>query len=153
MTTETETTSNDSRNVRLLRADSLTLAVPEDAVLSVVPWADPTPLPFAPAPVLGIVSIQGRMFTVIDIGLLLGNEVRNQNPRFIVALHGDEQLAMAVDEAYPVAEIIAEASTGDTELNLIQGKTQLGAKEVLLLNVAMLFPSVIRGRERRKRRM
>jgi hypothetical protein len=75
--------------VRTLQIGSKRVGVFEHDVFTVTSWSEPTPLPFAPDAVLGVVAIESRMFTVLD----LGTHQRNQ----IVALRGSEQLALAVD--------------------------------------------------------
>jgi chemotaxis signal transduction protein len=152
VTTEHDSATNERGKLRLLQVDKLTLALRDEEVLTVVEWTEPTPLPFAPASVLGVVSVQGRMFTVLDLGLLLDNEATEQEHRFIAALRGDEQLALAVADSKSVG-IRTEKITPDTVSSLIRGKIQLDNQEVSLLNVDMLFAVAIRGRERRRRRL
>ena len=115
--------------------------------MSVAQWIEPTPLPFAPESVLGIVSIQGRMFTVIDLGRLTQQPVTEPS-EFIVALRGDEQLALAVSEATEVADLPVEQNVNSKLLRPTLGPNN---REVSLLNKNMLFASVLRGRERRQR--
>jgi len=140
-------------NVKLLGVNAITLGVLEEQVLTSIEWTDPTPLPFGPASVCGVVSIQGRMFTVVDVGLILGSQTGIQEPRFIVALRGDEQLALAVTEANDIVEIDPKEITPEAESTLVRGKIQLDGKEISLLDIDALFAGVIRGRERRKRRL
>ena len=152
MTTEHDISTSGRRKLRLLQVDKQTLALRDEEVLTVVEWTEPTPLPFAPASVLGIVSVQGRMFTVLDLGLLMDNEATEQEQRFIIALRGDEQLALAVTDSKSV-ETRTEEITLDSVSSLVRGKIQLDGQEVSLLNVDTLFAVAIRGRERRRRRM
>ena len=152
MTTEHDTSTNERGKLRLLLVDKLTLALRDEEVLTVVEWSEPTPLPFAPASVLGVVSVQGRMFTVLDLGLLLDNEATEQEHRFIVALRGDEQLALAVADSKTVETRTSEI-TMDSVASLVRGKIQLDGLEVSLLNIDRLFAVAIRGRERRRRRL
>jgi len=152
VTTEHDISTSGRRKLRLLQVDKQTLALRDEEVLTVVEWTEPTPLPFAPASVLGIVSVQGRMFTVLDLGLLMDNEATEQKQRFIVALRGDEQLALAVTDSKSV-ETRTEEITLDSVSSLVRGKIQLDGQEVSLLNVDTLFAVAIRGRERRRRRL
>lgn len=99
------------------------MAVFEDDVLTVSDWTEPAPLPFAPASVLGVVAIEGRMFTVLDLG-------REANAQ-IVAFRGNEQLALAVDAANEVTQQVDE--------------------ELQVLNPRSLFATVMKGKERRRR--
>jgi len=153
VTTESQFQANTVSRIRLLRVNSITVGVPEDQVLTVTEWYEPTPLPFAPKSVFGVASIQGRMFTVVDVGLILDLETSLQGDRTIVALHGDEQLALAVNSANDSIEIDESQVTSKGESTLIRGRVQLEGKDVLILDVEALFAGVIRGKERRRRRL
>ena len=153
MTTETHILEDESWTVTLLNVNSQTVAVPTEDILTVSDWIDPTPLPFGPATVFGIVSIQGRMFTVVNLGLVFDEDAAADHPRQIVALNGDEQLAIAVDSANEVVEFKTAQIIRQTESALIRGKVHVNGREVSLLDVNALFAGVIRGRERRKRRL
>jgi purine-binding chemotaxis protein CheW len=135
-----------------MRVESLTLGVPDEMILEISYWTEPAPLPFAPPSVLGIVSLQGRMFTVVDAAVLLARKAATQN-RSIVALRGDEQLALAVDESLEVISINPDDVVNETDRELIQGTLRLNGKQVLLLDIDSLFAGIIRGRERRRRRL
>ena len=121
-------------------------------ILEISDWTEPAPLPFAPPSVLGIVSLQGRMFTVVDAAVLLARKAATQG-RSIVALRGDEQLALAVDESLEVISINPDDVVNETNRELIQGTLRLNGKQVLLLDIDSLFAGIIRGRERRRRRL
>ena len=128
-------------------------AVYTDEVMSIVDWREPAALPHAPAAVLGVVSIQGRMLTVLDLLHLLEQPRLAPGPSQILALRGDEQLALAIDGA---AEAIVAGA--DLEANpaangkLICRVLQHDGDEISILNVKELFASAIHGRERRRRR-
>jgi len=117
---------NEVRQRRTLHIGSKRVGVFEDDVFTVAQWREPAPLPFAPDAVLGIVAIESRMFTVLDIATQLG--AGPMAPRAqIVALRGREQLALAVDHS-----------------ELAQGNVEL-------LDVSTLFATVMKGQERRRR--
>jgi chemotaxis signal transduction protein len=138
--------------IRLLQVGTLTVGLREDEVLKVIDWTTPTPLPFAPNTVLGIVSAQGRMFTVIDLRVLLDSEAQQKSSKQIVALRGAEQLAVAVDDSNSVIEA-AETNNNDGASDLFAGSVKVDGRQVLLMNPNTLFAEVIRGRERRRRRL
>jgi len=152
VTTGSDNLSEDIRSLRLLRVESLTLGVPDEMILAISDWTEPAPLPFAPPSVLGIVSMHGRMFTVVDVAALLARKAATQS-RSIVALRGDEQLALAVDEPLEVVSVKPDEVVNETETDLIQGTIRLNGEQVLLLDVDSLFAGIIRGRERRRRRL
>ena len=125
------------RRLLSFRVGSRLLAVDESKVATVANWRQPTPLPHAPPAVMGIVSLQGRMLTVLDLRRLTGQESRdNGNPQYVIGLRGDEQLALAVEAVEGTIELPGDGN--DTEVEVI--------------NVTALFSTAIQGRERRQRR-
>ena len=76
-----------------------------------------------------------------------------ENPKFIMALRGDEQLAMAANNADQIVESDVEDRTQESNSNLVRGTFGVNGKTASLLEVENLFAGVIRGRERRRRRL
>ena len=125
------------QRVLSFRVGSRLYGVDESKVATVANWRQPTPLPHAPPAVMGIVSLQGRMLTVLDLRRLAGGEsTDNTTPQHVIALRGDEQLALAVDTVEGSIE-----SPNDTD-----------GSQVEVINVSALFSLAIQGRERRQRR-
>ncbi|HKP48141.1 MAG TPA: chemotaxis protein CheW [Pyrinomonadaceae bacterium] len=125
--------------------------VATDHVMTIAGWREPAALPHAPAPVLGVVSIQGRMLTVLDLAKLFGAEDKT-NSTHILALRGDEQLALAITEPGEVTELSAAEKPNGTEHNLVARVITKDDVEIRILNVKELFGTAIHGRERRRRR-
>lgn len=119
-------TVNEGRQLRTLHIGSKRVGIFEDDVFTVAPWREPTPLPLAPDAVLGIVALESRMFTLLDIAKHLGTGPIGPRAQ-IVALRGPEQLALAVDDS--------ELVKSDAEL----------------LDLSTLFSTVMKGQERRRR--
>ncbi len=145
--------NNPRRTLQVFRIGSQRLAIFGDEIAIVVPWRQPTPLPQAPPSVLGVVSIQGRMLTVIDPALLV--DENGEHPReHILALRGDEQLGLALEQKPEAFEVAATElpSTAGAVGKLVFGIIQRGLESVSVLNVKELFPTAMRGRERRRRR-
>ena len=153
---ESEPSCEEStRRVLILRVASLRLGVFEDEIATVAEWRKPTPLPHAPAAVLGVVSIQGRMLTVMDPWVLLGETKSSAaySPTHIVALHGDEQLALATECAEETVEISKDDIQAPAQkTTAVFGLVRQGDQEIYVLQVKELFPAAIKGRERRRRR-
>ena len=125
------------QRVLSFRVGSRLYGVDESKVATVANWRQPTPLPHAPPAVMGIVSLQGRMLTVLDLRRLAGGDsTDNTTPQHVIALRGDEQLALAVDTVEGSIE-----SPNDTD-----------GSQVEVINVSALFSLAIQGRERRQRR-
>lgn len=140
------------RKVQLIRIGSLQFGVFENEIAGIANWREPTPLPNAPDSVMGVVSIQGRMLTVLDFRTLSGFS-SDGSPKHILALRGDEQLALAIDTAGKTIEI-GDANIRnkqDTE-RFVLGVFDHDGTEISIMNVKELFPTAIQGRERRRRR-
>ena len=99
-----------SRLLQTFSVGSDLFAVLTDEVMTLAEWREPAVLPQAPASVLGVVSIQGRMLTVLNLSQLL--EKQHAGPRsHILALNGDEQqyVALSVTIAQPVRYVLLRA--------------------------------------------
>ena len=139
--------------VQLFRAGSFHFGVFENEIATIAEWRDPTPLPHAPESVLGVVSIQGRMLTVLDVSILAGGESVAAY-RHIIALRGDEHLALAasnLEEIIERASFNSEDKTEPAARFVIETLTHAGV-EAKILDVTELFPAALQGRERRRRR-
>jgi purine-binding chemotaxis protein CheW len=144
------------RKLRLFRAGSRQFGIFVDEIATVAEWREPTPLPHAPKSVLGVVSLQGRMLTVLDLTALTNGQTASskRSHQHIVSLRGDEQLALAVGalgETIEIAEGDLESGREATG-SLIAGVINHNSAEINVLNLKQLFSSAIQGRERRRRR-
>ncbi len=138
-----------SDKLQTFRIGSREFAIQQSEIATVADWRKPTPLPHAPPVVMGVVSLQGRMLTVLDIGKLIhGEDYVNGTPHHVIALRGDEQLALAVDSIG--GEI--ETSVQGNDSGVTSGVIDHDGQQVEVINVRALFPLAIQGRERRHRR-
>jgi purine-binding chemotaxis protein CheW len=144
---------NIAKTLQTFRVGTQQFAVRESEIATVVDWRTPTPLPHAPVAVMGVVSLQGRMLTVLDIGKLIeGEDTTESTPQHIIALRGDEQLALAVkgiDGVIEASEELVERKSNDSGLTL--GVLNHQGQRIEIVNVKGLFPLTIQGRERRQR--
>jgi chemotaxis signal transduction protein len=145
---------NNSISFRLIGIDTINVAVPEDHITTVVDWTEPTQLPFGPRAILGVICVQGRMFTVLDLVRLLRPETEAvTTARLIVALRGDEQLALAVDTAETIDVPLTNIRSADQNTTgLFRESLMHAGRDWQILNVDELFNSLAQGRERRRRR-
>lgn len=143
-----------SHTLLSFRVGKREFAVRESEIATVASWRQPTPLPHAPPAVMGVVSLQGRMLTVLDFEKLTDSEsAANGTRQHIIALRGDEHLALAVDD---IAGKL-ETSEGAVEVKpdgsgITLGVLDLQGQHIEIVNVKALFSSAIQGRERRQRR-
>lgn len=145
-----------TRQLKLFTAGSFLCGIFENEIATVSPWREPTPLPHASQSVLGVVSLQGRMLTVLNLATLLDVSAASSNwvHQHIIALRGDEQLALAVEAVTETIEIGDGVLDGmkESSVGLILGTINHSGAEITILNVKEVFPSAIQGRERRRRR-
>jgi chemotaxis signal transduction protein len=150
--------------LQLVHAGSSQFGIFAEEISAIVSWREPTSLPHAPTSVLGVVSIQGRMLTVLDLATLPVHEAQSTNDglgktrEHIIALRGAEQLALAIETLGEViqltpAEAGAEslASQGNVTTPVLATLQRDGTK-IRVLNLKGLFPTAIQGRQRRQRR-
>ncbi len=147
-----------ARQLQIVRAGSSEFGIYADEIAAVVAWREPTPLPNGPAAVLGVVSVQGRMLTVLNLAALPVAEAQSEEKpsasRKIVALKGDEQLALAVDEVGETISLASESlqSPAEDQSPIICGVLPREHAPIPILDTKALFPAAIQGRERRRRR-
>ena len=152
------TTPRDAgRALLLLRAGGLTFAVYAEECECVTPWAEPAPLPHAPAPVLGVASVRGRMRTVLDPARLLESsglthEGRPAAHAFLASLAGDEQLALACEASAPSTLNADHLSPPESAALPARGTFRHDGETVHLLDPARLFDAAMSGTERRRQR-
>ena len=140
-------------NLQVFSSGTLKFAIFESEIAKIVEWRSPAPLPHAPPPVLGVVSVQGRMLTVLDPVVLLGHST-NGNSSFglIIALRGDEQLALAAVSKVD-AQLKADPQYRNSEVaeQPVLSVINHNGETISVLDVKKLFAVAIRGRERRRR--
>ena len=103
------------------------------------------------------------MLTVLDLAKLAGAEVvltdtPDKSLAHLIALRGDEQLALAVEALGEVVQLTGKESLTnpiprrETVNGPVLGVWQREGAEIKVLNSKGLFPAAIQGRERRQRR-
>jgi purine-binding chemotaxis protein CheW len=145
-----------TRKLQLLSVGSLVLGVFEDEIATIAEWRKPTPLPHGPPAVLGVVSIQGRMLIVLDLLPLLGGTANSDSASrgFLVALRGDEQIALAVEEQAETLELTTTELQPPSEpaSSAVYATFSYRDQLINVIDVKGLFPSVLQERQRRRRR-
>jgi len=121
----------------------------------------PAALPNAPATVLGVVCMRGHMLTVLDPIAVLTGETFGwpESLPVVIALRGDEQLALAAHSCRDTITIAAEDIQPSSQINedgfenAVLGIARYAGEEVTVLRVDRLFAAAVRRRERRRRRI
>lgn len=148
------------RDLFLFTAGNRIFGVPADEVEGTAEGKCPTPLPHAPAPILGVVYARGRMLTVIDPRVIAGDDSPTlmQLVPAIISLRGDEQLALAAEsiaETITISSSDIESTPDSTDkepISAIAGILRHGGEEIIILDPARLFDAAVRRRDRRRRR-
>jgi chemotaxis signal transduction protein len=159
------------RELLLMHRAGRAFAVYGEEADAVAEGRRPAPLPHAPAAVLGVVPLRGRMRTVIDPAALGDARAEEEDdaaprtpetPAFIVALRGDEQLALACERvervaAPPEAEAAGDAAPQDDaappDSPHVRAAFLLGPLHVTLLSPAHIFEAAMHGADRRRHRL
>lgn len=162
--------THERRKLCVMRSGARLFAVYADEVAATSENLRPTPLPFAPAPVRGVVGQRGQILTVIDPLLLpqpgattpdaTNGAQTSTPPPLIVALRGDEQLALSVERIEHDIELFDEAEADpDTspdaapDSHLFLRRTiRHHMHTIALLDPAHLFEAAMQGVERRRKR-
>lgn len=145
-----------TRKLQLLSVGPLVLGIFEDDIATIAEWRRPTPLPHAPPEVLGVVSIQGRMLTVLDPLSLFGETTTRLgfSPGILVALRGDEQIALAIETKGETLDLATADIQPPSEptIKAVVGTFNFSDQLVNVIQVEGLFPAAQRRRDRRRRR-
>jgi purine-binding chemotaxis protein CheW len=164
---ETKTTTAEPPDIQPQLRDllsfsvgSYTFGVFADEVEGTVEAKRPAPLPFAPAAVLGVVSVRGRMLTTLDpVGLIAGEPVVwPEHLPHVIAMRGDEQLALAAEHLGETITIATadveptEPAPGSQNSCVIEGISRHAGHEIIILKCESLFAAAVQRRERRRRR-
>jgi serine/threonine-protein kinase len=150
--------SSEGQELALAQAGEWHIALFAEEVECISKWRAPVPLPHAPPAVLGLVCVRGRMLTVIDPKALLGEgsvETETTAPAFIIALRGDEQLALAVNHIGGTIGIFANEIELPAEFaatNITRGVIQGAHGRTIVLDPRELFAAAMQGAERRRQR-
>jgi chemotaxis signal transduction protein len=152
-----DTVDGQPGRLQLAQAGAHEFGIFADKIAAIIGWREPTPLPRAPESVLGVVSIQGRMLTVLDLAAIPlddspANLSSSDQHNHIIALKGEEQLALAVAKVGEIVEFKPDACSLNEKPSLVLGCWKRNEKPTYVLNLQELFPASIHGKERRRRR-
>lgn len=103
------------------------LALPIELVRRVDALVEPSPLPGAPDPIIGVISVHGEPVPLLDLRrrLQVPDCALRPSEHMVFALDGNRDVALRVDAVEPVialaSDAIGPATAASTELPHIQG--------------------------------
>jgi purine-binding chemotaxis protein CheW len=83
--------------------------IPVEAVAEVLPHQKCMPIPDGPPALVGLFGRNGRLVSVIDLAVALGIETASasqEGRHFVLLRHEQPQVALRVDRAYAVADVL-----------------------------------------------
>lgn len=99
-----ETGSDAERKLLLVALSDAVVALPAESLVEVLPARPYARLPGAPSSVVGLVNRRGRMLTVIDLGVALGEDPSStaEEHRVVVVASGGRELGLAVKDVLQI---------------------------------------------------
>ena len=148
------------RDLFLFTAGGRTFAVSSAEVDGTAESKKPTPLPQAPASILGVVYARGRMLTLVDPLAVTSGEPSTWPLLIpaIISLRGDEQLALAAESlGHAITVSSSDISTAEREPEAetspaVAGVLRHGGQKITVLDSVELFNVAVQRKDRRRRR-
>ena len=126
----------------LLEAAGQWLGVPLPEVLEVVTPRECTRLPGAPAGVLGLINLRGRVVTVVDLAASTGLAAApTAAGRFVVVEHRGRRVGLAVEDAPRIVKIDLEtvAVAPESQPLPASGATEIEGRKLAILDTEALL--------------
>jgi purine-binding chemotaxis protein CheW len=112
-------------------------ALPVTAVLEIADTGQVTPVPGAPAGVLGVRNLRGQVIPVIDLATMLGLSDEAESERIVVTEDGSLRAALAVTATVDVGEL--GAATEEVESPYLSGAILVDGALVGIVDVPALL--------------
>ena len=119
------TQGHDLDNIIAFTVDGQRFALPLSSVMRVIPVVEITPLPNAPAVIIGMINIRGAVIPVADMRKRMGMAPREQrlDDKFIIVKTPTRTLALTADE-------VAVAVESRQEDFIVAGEVAPGLKHI-----------------------
>ena len=120
------------------------------AVREIRGWTQATPLPHAPAYVLGMINLRGTVLPVIDVGTLLGLPADRESTRrvVIVVWIGNRLGGLLVDAVCDILTVSDEAVMAPPEISdekvqsFVSGVITVDDRMICLLTIGDILPAL-----------
>jgi purine-binding chemotaxis protein CheW len=117
-------------------------AVPLERVHEIVPPQPLTRLPGCGPEVCGLIGLRGRVITVFDLGILIGDApaVARPSHRLVLLWRGDRVIGLAVDEIVTIGS--PDDNTGP-QASRADGTLRTGGRAYSILDTDRLFDPLL----------
>lgn len=122
-------------------------ALPVDGVLEVAELGDVTPVPGAPASVLGVRNLRGQLITVIDLATLFGLDDDSPRERIVITEAGDRRAGLAVEAILDVESVSQPIEAAESEY--LRGAVLADGQLVGVVDLSAALDAVAGGRATR----
>jgi len=129
-----------------VRAGAEDYAIPVESVLEIAEPGDVTPVPGAPAEVLGVRNLRGQVLPVINVATVFGLPDEAPLERIVVVEDGDRTAGLAVEAVLDVAELAEPA--GDSDSSLLAGTVLSDGTLIGVVDVRALLDAIQAGEAR-----
>ena len=126
-----------------LRVASEANAAPVTQVLEIADLGTVAAVPGAPAEILGIRNLRGRLLPVVDLAALLGIPRDSPPAHLLITVTDGHQAGLAIDEVTAVGEMPEPAE--ETESRLLRGATLTDGELIGVIDVPQVFAALERG--------
>ena len=130
----------------LVRMGGRPCAIPAQAIVEVVPRVLLEQVPDAPAEVLGVMNLRGRVVTVMDVRTRVSESAAPPGPyqHLVIVDRGKQLVGLAVDDVLDVLTVAADAVVHPGELAGVEAPGVVRIEDDL---VVVLHPrDVVHGR-------
>jgi purine-binding chemotaxis protein CheW len=123
-----------------VRAGGEHYALPVEAVTEVAELGDVTPVPGAPAEVIGVRNLRGQVIPVIDLAAKLGLDNEGGREWIVVAQHAERRAGLAVDGIEGIEDLPDAHEEGGSEY--LAGAALVNGELVGIVRVEALFDAL-----------
>ncbi len=124
----------------IFRVDNKKFAIDASVLRGVIPWREPSILPFLPRHIKGVAFMRGRIISVTDLYALLGIERQKKPSFFVIVYKGEKETAIEVDQVDSVSPLethdipfMSDRYSG-ARIGLIKGQIDTNRGQILVLD-------------------
>ena len=129
---------NGGLSLVLVRMGGRPCAIPCEQIVEIVPRVNLDHIPDAPAEVLGVMNLRGRVVPVMDVRSRVAGRTPTAHAyqHLVVVQASERQVGLAVDEVREVVEVAPSAIENPSELTGSKGPGVVRVKDEMVLVIS-----------------